>query len=115
MNFFSFRHFSLFQPILQAVYIEQKKVTRNGTLKSTTKPWNTDTITNSCPAQRVIIGSVVSMVVAPPDEIGARLPNQRTSKGAHSKVIISREILESKAMVPNSAPLYSVIKILERE
>ena len=38
---------------------EDKKVTRNGTLKSTTKPWNTDTITNSCPAQRVFFQQTV--------------------------------------------------------
>ena len=30
-------------------------------------------------------GSVVSIVVAPPAAIGARLPNQRTSNGAASK------------------------------
>ena len=95
--------------------IEQKKVTRNGTLKSVTKPWKIETTTNCCPAQRVMIGNVVSMVVAPPEAIGARLPNQRTSKGAHNSVMISRKILDNKATVPNSGPLYSVIKILDKE
>ena len=65
-----------------SVYIEQNRVTRNGTLKSTTNPWKMETTTNCCPAVRVMMGSVVSIVVAPPAEMGARLPNQRTSKGA---------------------------------
>ena len=62
-----------------------------------------------------MMGSVVSIVVAPPAEMGARLPNQRTSNGAKSKVIISRVILDNNAMVPNSGPLYSVIKMLDSE
>ena len=70
-----------------------------------------ETTTNCCPEQRVMIGNVVSIVVAPPADIGARLPNQRTNRGAQSKVIISRIMLESKAMVPSSGPLYCVIKI----
>mgnify|MGYP000009728946 FL=1 len=74
-----------------------------------------ETTTNCCPAVRVIIGSVVSIVVAPPAEMGARLPNQRTSNGAASRVSISRLILASRAIVPSSAPLYSVMKILESE
>ena len=74
-----------------------------------------ETTTNCCPEQRVMIGNVVSIVVAPPADIGARLPNQRTNRGAQSKVIISRIMLDSKAMVPSSGPLYCVIKILERE
>ena len=74
-----------------------------------------ETTTNCCPEQRVMIGNVVSIVVAPPADIGARLPNQRTSRGAQSKVIISRIMLESKAMVPSSGPLYCVIKVLETD
>ena len=95
--------------------MEQNNVTRNGTLKSTTNPWKMETTTNCCPAVRVMMGSVVSIVVAPPAEIGARFPNQRTSSGAASSVSISRVMLASRAMVPNSAPLYSVMKILESE
>ena len=41
-------------------------------------------------------GGIRSLNVAPPAEIGARLPNQRTSNGAKSKVIISRVILDNK-------------------
>jgi hypothetical protein len=96
-------------------YIEQNNVTKNGTLKSTTNPWKMETTTNCCPAVRVMMGSVVSIVVAPPAEMGARFPNHRTSNGAASSVRISRLILASRAMVPNSAPLYSVMKILESE
>ena len=61
------------------------------------------------------MGSVVSIVVAPPAEMGARFPNHRTSNGAASSVRISRLILASRAMVPSSAPLYSVMKMLESE
>lgn len=103
------------KPYPLPAYIEQNKVTKNGTLKSTTNPWNMETTTNCCPAVRVIIGSVVSIVVAPPAEMGAKLPNQRTSNGAANKVSISRLILASSAMVPSSAPLYSVMKMLESE
>ena len=49
-------------------------------------------ITNSFPEYRVMIGRVVSIVVAPPTEIGASFPK-----------------------VPNSGPLYSVINMLESE
>ena len=96
-------------------YIEQNNVTKNGTLKSTTNPWKMETTTNCCPAVRVMMGSVVSIVVAPPAEMGARFPNHRTSNGAASSVRISRLILASRAMVPSSAPLYSVMKMLESE
>ena len=70
-------------------------------------------ITNSFPEYRVIIGRVVSIVVAPPTEIGASFPKYFTNNGAHSKAMISRMILESNAIVPNSGPLYSVMKMLE--
>ena len=44
-----------------------------------------------------MIGSVVSIVVAPPTEIGASFPKYFTSKGAPSKAVISRMILESRS------------------
>ena len=72
-------------------------------------------MTNSFPEHREMIGSVVSIVVAPPTEIGASFPKYFTSKGAPSKAVISRMILESNAIVPNSGPLYSVMNILESE
>ena len=56
-----------------------------------------ETTTNCCPAVRVMMGSVVSIVVAPPAEMGARFPNHRTSNGAASSVRISRLILASRA------------------
>lgn len=74
-----------------------------------------ETITNSLPEYRVIIGNVVSIVVAPPTEIGANLPKYLTSNGAQSKAVISRMIFDNKAIVPNSAPLYSVMNILDKE
>ena len=48
------------------------------------------------------MGSVVSIVVAPPTDIGANLPKYRTRKGAASSAIISLIILERRATVPSS-------------
>ena len=62
-----------------------------------------------------MIGKVVSMVVAPPAEMGASFPKYLTSNGANNRVIISLAMLESRANVPNSAPLYWVMKMLESE
>src|SRR3712207_7417809 len=78
------------------------------------RDWSSD-VCSSDLAVRVMIGSVVSIVVAPPAEIGARLPNQRTNRGAASNVSISLQILANNAIVPNSGPLDSVMKILESE
>lgn len=50
-----------------------------------------------------MIGNVVSIVVAPPAQIGDSLPKYLTNNGAPSKVNISRIILAIKAIVPNSA------------
>ena len=58
---------------------------------------------------------VVSIVVAPPTLIGASLPKYFANSGAPSRVRISRQMLARRAMVPSSAPLDSVMKILERE
>lgn len=55
------------------------------------------------------------MVVAPPDEMGANGPNRLAISGASKRVIISRMMLASKAIVPSSAPRYSVMKMLESE
>ena len=74
-----------------------------------------ETMMKFSPDTRVIIGNVVSIVVAPPTLIGANLPKYLASNGAAKSVRISRLILARRAMVPSSAPRYSVIKILERE
>ena len=74
-----------------------------------------DTMINFSPEARVMMGSVVSMVVAPPTLMGASLPKYLASRGAHSRVRISRQILASRAMVPSSAPRYSVMKMLDSE
>ena len=63
----------------------------------------------------MIIGRVVSMVVAPPVDIGANGPNHFANNGVSNSVVISRIILASKAMVPSYAPRYSVMKILDSE
>lgn len=79
------------------------------------KPWKIDNMVYSRPEYFIMTGSVVSIVVAPPEAIGDKEPNQRTRSGAHSSVIISREMFESSAIVPSSAPLYSVMKMLDKE
>ena len=68
--------------------MEQNNVTRNGTLKSTMNPWKMETMTNSCPEQRVIIGRVVSMVVAPPTEMGASFPKNISNWGAQRQGMV---------------------------
>ena len=92
-----------------------QNVTRNGIEKSRMKPWKIETAEYCSPDDAMIIGKVVSMEVTPPDEIGARGPKTLARTGDRSKVAISRIILASNAIVPSSAPLYSVMKILERE
>ena len=44
-------------------------------------------------------GNVVSIVVAPPAEIGASFPKNFTRNGAHNKTISSRTIFASSAIV----------------
>ena len=83
----------------------QNKVTRNGTQKSSTKPLYIETIENSFPDVRIIIGKVVSIVVAPPAAMGDKFPKYRTIRGAKSRVSISRTIFARSAIVPSSAPL----------
>ena len=63
----------------------------------------------------MIIGKVVSIVVAPPDEMGAKGPKRFAIKGVSRRVISSRMTLANNAMVPSSAPRYSVMKMLESE
>ena len=55
----------------------------------------------SCPETCVIMGRVVSIVVAPPALIGANFPKYRAKKGAPTRAISSLTILEIKAMAPN--------------
>ena len=93
----------------------QKNVTRNGTLKSTVNPWYIERITNSLPDTLLIIGRVVSMLVAPPEDIGASGPASFNRIGAPKRVIISRAMLASSATVPGSGPLYWVMNILDKE
>ena len=92
-----------------------QNITRNGIEKSRMKPWKIETAEYCSPEDSMIIGKVVSMDVTPPDEIGARGPKALVRTGDKSRVTISRMILASNAIVPSSAPLYSVMKMLERE
>lgn len=78
----------------------QNRLTRSGTEKSTTNPWNIEIRTNFSPQQLEMMGRVVSAVVAPPETIGARGPAIRAMKGAQSRVKTSLIILEINAIVP---------------
>lgn len=68
-------------------------------------------------------GKVVSIVVAPPAQIGDNRPKYLTKRGAPRRAIISRMIFAIKAIVPNSVASWTpkkgsfnwVIKIDERE
>ena len=78
-------------------------------------PWNNAIIIKSEPEYLLIIGKVVSIVVAPPAHIGARLPKYFTIQGASNKTKNSRIMFANKAIVPNSAPRYSVMRMLDKE
>lgn len=67
------------------------------------------------PELRVMMGNVVSIVVAPPTLIGASLPKYLANSGAQRRVRISLLMFASKAIVPSSAPRYWVMKILDSE
>ena len=58
--------------------------------------------TISFPEYFVMIGRVVSIVVAPPAHIGAKRLKNFTKTGAPSNAIISRIIFVINAIVPNS-------------
>ena len=92
-----------------------QKVTRKGTVKSTIKPWKMAKMVNRCPQVCVIMGNVVSIVVAPPAEMGASGPKIRASRGVPKRVIASRTRLATRAIVPSSIPRYSVRKMLDNE
>lgn len=93
----------------------QKKTTQKGTLKSRIMACTMDTNIHSRPAKRVMIGKVVSMVEAPPQEMAANGPRKRTRSGVNRRVRISRMMLLIRATVPSSAPLYWVMKMDESE
>ena len=86
---------------LEPPYSEAKNVTRNGTEKSTSTPWNIETNAISLPQAAVMTGRVESILVAPPVEIGASRPKTFLIAGAKSNVIISLMIFAIRAMVPS--------------
>ena len=55
----------------------------------------------SFPLNLRIMDNVVSMVVAPPTEIGDNLPKYLAKNGANNKAIISRVIFDNNAIVPS--------------
>ena len=54
----------------------------------------------SFPTLFTIIGSVVSIDVAPPDAIGANFPKYLAKNGATKRVIISLKILAGESSLP---------------
>lgn len=60
---------------------------------------------NSFPEYWVIIGKVVSIVVAPPLHIGAYFPNNFTKSGAPTRARSSLMMLASRAIAPNCAAI----------
>ena len=68
----------------------------------------------SFPDALEIIGNVVSMLVAPPEQIGATLPKSIAISGASSRVIISRITFDSKATTPSASLWLFLIIILDR-
>ena len=86
-------------------YMDAKSVTRKGTEKSTNIPWKIETNASSLPQTVVITGSVESMDVAPPEAIGANLPNTLHNSGANNSTITSLMILDIRAIVPSCAAI----------
>ena len=66
------------------------------------------------PDVRIIIGRVVSMVVAPPPAIGASFPKYFTIACAKAMWLFAKNISEQRNAL-QSMPLYSVIRTLESE
>lgn len=88
--------------------------TRNGTSNVNTNPLKTEKAAYSTPIDLVIIGSVVSIEVAPPAEMGASFPKTRAKSGENTKVNISRMIFDNKAITPNVSPAISFISTLDK-
>ena len=63
----------------------------------------------------IIIGNVVSIVVAPPTDIMGSGPNNLYMAGASRRAAVSRIIFDSNAIVPYSGLMYCVMIILDRE
>ena len=74
-----------------------------------------DRMANLLPEYLLITGRVVSIEVAPPAEMGASFPKNRTIKGAPRRVMISLMMFTRRATVPISIPLYWVINMLDSE
>lgn len=73
-----------------------------------------DIMANSFPENLVIIGKVVSMLVAPPAHMGAILLKCLERRGVNNSVNISLNILLARAISPSFGPLISVMKMLDR-
>ena len=71
-------------------------------LTSSSIPWKMATGITSGPEKRVMTGRTTSMELTPAAVIGARRPKYFRNSGAPTSDIISRKILASKAIVPNS-------------
>ena len=91
-------------------------VMRKGTSTVRTTPLNIDTTAYSFPEYRAIMGSDVSMDVAPPEAMGASLPKYFTRSGVAMRVNISLEIFESRAITPRvSFLIFEIINFFIRK
>lgn len=74
--------------------------------------------TMSFPAYCVMMGSVVSIVVAPPAQMGESRPKYFTNRGAPTNAVISRIMLAIRAIVPSSvaacSPMSAVLSWVMR-
>src|SRR6056297_3377066 len=90
------------------------KGSRKGTSRVSTRPEKTETAAYSVPTERVMMGRVVSIEVAPPEDMGAKEPKNLLSNGASNRVRISRMMLDSRAITPRLSPAISLISTDDR-
>lgn len=90
-------------------------VTQMGTDMSIINPCNTEIGIYSLPEYFAIMGRVVSIVVAPPADMGANFPKCLTISGANIRTINSCMMFDNRANVPNSTPFVYVMSMLDRE
>lgn len=79
------------------------------------KPFVNATIAAELPAYLVMMGNVVSMLVAPPGAIASYLPIYLAMRGTVRMLINSLKTFARKAMLPRSAPFTSVIMTADKE
>jgi len=77
---------------------------RNGTRRVKKTPLKTEISAYSFPINFVIMGSVVSIDVTPPEAIGESLPKYFANNGVKSSVKLSLKIFARSARTPRVSP-----------